>query len=54
MAVCCRMAGLAGFHVHDLRHTGTHIAAATGASLRELMGGMGLPKSATVAELVIQ
>jgi integrase len=34
-------AGLTGFHVHDLRHTGNHIAATTGASLRELMGRMG-------------
>ena len=31
-------AGLTGFHFHDLRHTGNHIASATGASLRELMG----------------
>ena len=34
-------AGLTGFHMHDPRHTGNHIAAATGAGLRELMGRMG-------------
>ena len=31
-------AGLAGIHIHDLRHTGNHFAAMTGASTRELMG----------------
>jgi integrase len=45
-------AGLAGFHFHDLRHTGNHIAAATGASLRELMGRMG--HSTTRAALIYQ
>jgi len=34
-------AGLAGIHIHDLRHTGNHFAAMTGASTRELMGRMG-------------
>jgi integrase len=35
-------AGLpAGFHFHDLRHTGNHLAAQTGASTRELMQRMG-------------
>ncbi len=35
-------AGLpAGFHFHDLRHTGNHLAAQTGASTRELMHRMG-------------
>jgi integrase len=35
-------AGLpAGFHFHDLRHTGNHLAAASGASTRELMHRMG-------------
>ena len=35
-------AGLpAGFHFHDLRHTGNNLAAASGASTRELMHGMG-------------
>jgi integrase len=30
-----------GFHFHDLRHTGNTIAAASGASMRELMHRMG-------------
>jgi integrase len=35
-------AGLpAGFHFHDLRHTGNILAAASGASTRELMHRMG-------------
>lgn len=35
-------AGLpAGFHFHDLRHTGNQLAAVSGASTRELMHGMG-------------
>lgn len=33
--------GLSGIHVHDLRHTGNHLAAISGASTRELMGRMG-------------
>ncbi|MDM4720340.1 tyrosine-type recombinase/integrase [Micromonospora sp. WMMA1363] len=33
--------GLAGFHFHDLRHTGNTLAAASGASTRELMHRMG-------------
>lgn len=33
--------GLKGFHVHDLRHTGNTLAAATGASTKELMARMG-------------
>ena len=45
-------AGLTGVHFHDLRHTGNHIAAATGASLRELMGRMG--HSTTRAALIYQ
>jgi integrase len=45
-------AGLASVHFHDLRHTGNHIAAATGASLRELMGRMG--HSTTRAALIYQ
>jgi len=37
-----RKAGLpAGFHFHDLRHTGNNVAAAAGASTRELMHRMG-------------
>jgi integrase len=46
------LSGLTGFHFHDLRHTGNHIAAATGASLRELMGRMG--HSTTRAALIYQ
>ncbi len=35
-------AGLpSGFHFHDLRHTGNQLAAAAGASTRELMHRMG-------------
>jgi integrase len=34
-------AGLSRIHVHDLRHTGNHLAAISGASTRELMGRMG-------------
>ena len=34
-------ADLPGLHLHDLRHTGNTMAAATGASLRELMERMG-------------
>jgi integrase len=45
-------AGLIGFHIHDLRHTGNNIAAATGASLRELMDRMG--HSTTRAALIYQ
>jgi integrase len=35
------VAGLPGFHFHDLRHTGNTVAAATGASTKELMSRMG-------------
>jgi len=41
---------LTGFHFHDLRHTGNMLAAATGASLRELMDRMG--HSTTRAALI--
>ncbi|MGH3871286.1 MAG: hypothetical protein ACRDSR_07175 [Pseudonocardiaceae bacterium] len=35
-------AGLpAGFHFHDLRHTGNQLAASSGATTRELMHRMG-------------
>jgi integrase len=34
-------AGLNGIQVHDLRHTGNHLAAISGALTRELMGRMG-------------
>ena len=40
-AVASDAAGLSGLHLHDLRHTGNTMAAATGASLRELMERMG-------------
>ena len=38
-AVCA--IGAKGLHFHDLRHTGNHFAAASGASLRDLMARMG-------------
>lgn len=37
----CHQAGIKGLHFHDLRHTGNTLAAATGASTRELMTRMG-------------
>lgn len=33
--------GLPGLHFHDLRHTGNHLAARSGAGLRDLMARMG-------------
>jgi hypothetical protein len=33
--------GISGFRFHDLRHTGNTLAAATGASTKELMARMG-------------
>jgi integrase len=33
--------GMNGFRIHDLRHTGNTLAAATGASTKELMARMG-------------
>lgn len=39
-------------HFHDLRHTGNHLAAASGASTRELMGRMG--HSSVRAALIYQ
>ncbi len=36
-----RTVGLDGFHFHDLRHTGNTLAAAAGASTKELMARMG-------------
>ncbi|MDP9436059.1 MAG: tyrosine-type recombinase/integrase [Actinomycetota bacterium] len=36
-----REAGVEGLHVHDLRHLGATLAAATGATLRELMQRLG-------------
>lgn len=37
----CEQVGIKGLHFHDLRHTGNTLAAATGASTRELMTRMG-------------
>jgi integrase len=37
----CRRAGLPGLHFHDLRHVGGTLAAATGASMKELMARLG-------------
>jgi integrase len=37
----CRQAGISGFRFHDLRHTGNTLAAATGASTKDLMARMG-------------
>ncbi len=45
-------AGLPGLHLHDLRHTGNTMAAATGASLRQLMERLG--HSSTRAALIYQ
>lgn len=45
-------AGLPGLHLHDLRHKGNTMAAATGASLRELMERMG--HTSTRAALIYQ
>ena len=36
-----RSIGAGGLHFHDLRHTGNHFAAASGAGLRDLMAPMG-------------
>jgi hypothetical protein len=43
---------LPGLHLHDLRHTGNTMVAATGASLRELMERMG--HTSTRAALIYQ
>lgn len=47
-----RRAGLAGLHFHDLRHIANTLAAATGASTRELMARMG--HASTRAALLYQ
>lgn len=36
-----RAVGVPGLHFHDLRHTGNHFAATSGAGLRDLMARMG-------------
>ncbi len=41
MRVVAKVGLPAGFHFHDLRHTGNTLAAASGASTRELMHRMG-------------
>lgn len=48
----CEAVGLSDVHLHDLRHTGNTMAAATGASLRELMERMG--HSSTRAAMIYQ
>lgn len=48
----CGTAGAADLHFHDLRHTGGTLAAATGASLKELMARLG--HSSTRAALIYQ
>jgi integrase len=48
----CAKAGAPGVHFHDLRHTGGTLAAATGASLKELMARLG--HSSTRAALIYQ
>jgi integrase len=51
-AVARKQAGLEHLHFHDLRHTGNTIAAATGASTKELMARMG--HSSALAALIYQ
>jgi integrase len=46
------VAGLHGFHFHDLRHTGNLLAGEAGATLRELMDRMG--HGSTRAALIYQ
>jgi integrase len=46
------VAGLVGFHFHDLRHTGNMLAGEAGATLRELMDRMG--HASTRAALIYQ
>lgn len=48
----CTKAGVPDVHFHDLRHTGGTLAAATGASLKELMARLG--HSSTRAALIYQ
>lgn len=48
----CSSAGVSDLHFHDLRHTGGTLAAATGASLKELMARLG--HSSTRAALIYQ
>lgn len=48
----CAKAGVPGVHFHDPRHTGGTLAAATGASLEELIARLG--HSSTRAALIYQ
>src|SRR5215469_13564528 len=48
----CNQAGVPGLHFHDLRHVGGTMAAATGASLKELMARLG--HSSTRAAMIYQ
>jgi integrase len=48
----CAAADAPGVHFHDLRHTGGTLAAATGASLKELMARLG--HSSTRAAMIYQ
>jgi integrase len=48
----CDQAGMPGLHFHDLRHVGGTLAAATGASLKELMARLG--HSSTRAAMIYQ
>jgi integrase len=48
----CDGAGMPGLHFHDLRHVGGTLAAATGASLKELMARLG--HSSTRAAMIYQ
>src|ERR1019366_934969 len=48
----CAKSGLQGLRFHDLRHTGNTLAAATGASTKELMARMG--HSSSRAALIYQ
>lgn len=48
----CLKAGMPGLHFHDLRHVGGTLAAATGASLKELMARLG--HSSTHAAVIYQ
>jgi integrase len=51
-AKACTAAGVPGLHFHDLRHTGGTLAAATGATLKELMAWLG--HSSTRAAMIYQ
>jgi integrase len=48
----CMAAGTPGLHFHDLRHTGGTLAAASGASIKELMARLG--HSSTRAAMIYQ